>query len=352
MKGVVLSGGSGTRLRPITHSMAKQLVPVANRPILHYGLSDLAAAGITEVCIIVSPETGDDVRRSVGTGAELGLEVTYVVQEEPLGLAHALKCALPWVDGDDVLMYLGDNMVKRGVADIVEDYLATDANCQILLTRVDDPSHFGVAELDGDGRVVRLVEKPTAPRSDLALVGVYLFDASVEQAIASIAPSPRGELEITDAIQWLVDSDHRVDASIVRGWWKDTGRKADLLQANALVLRDLSPDIAGEVVGGQIRGAVQVAEGARLVDCDVTGPAVIGAGADLRRTTIGPNTAIGADCQLLDATVESSIIMEDVTIHGWRLHSSLVGRATRLRGAAPAKFVEVTLGEQCEVIGE
>ncbi len=352
MKGVVLSGGSGTRLRPITHSMAKQLVPVANRPILHYGLSDLASAGITEVCIIVSPETGDDVRRSVGSGHDLGLEVTYLVQDEPLGLAHALGCALPWVDGDDVLMYLGDNMVKRGVADVVEDYLAADVNCQILLTRVDEPSHFGVAELDDDGHVVRLVEKPTVPRSDLALVGVYLFDATIADAIAGIEPSPRGELEITDAIQWLIDHDHRVASSIVRGWWKDTGRKDDLLQANELVLRDLESDVRGEVVGGKLRGPVQVAPGARLVDCDVTGPAVIGARADLRRTTVGPNTAIGARCQLVDATVESSIIMEDVVVHGWSLRSSLVGRATRLRGAAPSKFVELTLGEQCEVIGE
>ncbi len=352
MKGVVLSGGSGTRLRPITHSMAKQLVPVANRPILHYGLSDMAAAGIEEVCIIISPQTGDDIRRSVGTGADLGLDVSYVVQDEPAGLAHALGCALPWVDGDDVLMYLGDNLVKRGVADVVDDYRDKDPNCQILLTRVDNPSAFGVAELDDAGKVTRLVEKPSAPKSDLALVGVYLFDDSISEAIDRIQPSARGELEITDAIQWLIDHDRTVNSSVVRGWWKDTGRKEDLLHANQLVMRDLEPDVQGEVIGGQVRGPVQVAAGARLIDCDVTGPAIIGPRADLRRTTIGPNTAIGARCELLDADVEESILMEDVTVHGWRLRSSLVGRSTRLRGAAPSQFVELTLGEQCEVIGE
>lgn len=352
MKGVVLSGGSGTRLRPITFSMAKQLVPVANVPILHYGLRDIAAAGITEVCIIVSPETGAHIRRSVGTGARFGLDVTYTVQDRPAGLAHALGCALPWVDGDDVLMYLGDNLVKDGVADVVQDYREQDPNCQILLTRVDDPSAFGVAELDADGRVVRLVEKPTVPPSDLALVGVYLFDATIAEAVASITPSARGELEITDAIQWLIDHDLTVNSSVVRGWWKDTGRKEDLLHANQLVMLDMAGDIRGEVIGGSLRGPVVVEEGARLVDCVVTGPAVIGPGATLRRTEVGPNTAIGRDADVVDAVIEDSILMAGVTVHGWRLRSSLIGRDTRLRGAAPERFVEMTLGERCEVVGE
>lgn len=351
MKGVVLSGGSGTRLRPITFSMPKQLVPVANTPILHYGLRDMAAAGITEVAIIVSPETGDVIRTSVGDGAELGLDVTYVVQQEPLGLAHALGCALPWVDGDDVLMYLGDNIVKRGVADVVDDYLGNDANCQILLTHVDDPRGFGVAELDADGNVERLVEKPNRPKSDLALVGVYLFDATIADAVANIRPSPRGELEITDAIQYLVDNDATVNASIVRGWWKDTGRKEDLLHANELVLRDLEADVAGQVIGGSIRGAVEVHETARLVDCELTGPCVIGPKVELHRTVVGPNTSIGARTSMADSHVEGSILLEDVSVYGWRLRSSLIGRETRLHGASPSGFVELMLGERCEILG-
>lgn len=351
MKGVVLSGGSGTRLRPITYSMAKQLVPVANQPILHYGLRDLAAAGVTQVAVIISPETGDHIRRSVGDGAEFGLDITWIVQDEPAGLAHALGCALPWVDGDDVLMYLGDNLVKDGVADIVEDYRAHGPNCQILLTRVDDPSAFGVAELDSEGRVHRLVEKPSRPRSDLALVGVYLFDHHIAEAVAAIEPSPRGELEITDAIQWLIDHGHRVDSSIVRGWWKDTGRKEDLLHANRLVMRDLVGNVQGEVVDSVIRGEVVVEAGARIVDSTITGPAVIGAGAEVLRTEIGPNTAIGPGSDVADARVEDTILMEGAQVHGWQLRMSLVGNDTRLHGAAPQRFVEVTLGERCEVLG-
>ncbi|MBY5162919.1 glucose-1-phosphate thymidylyltransferase [Salsipaludibacter albus] len=352
MKGVMLAGGSGTRLRPITHSMAKQLVPVANRPILHYGLAHMAEAGIDEVCIIISPETGDDIRRSVGDGAAFGLEVTYVVQDAPRGLAHALACAMPWADGDDVLMYLGDNLVRDGLVDIVADFSTSRPNCQILLTRVDDPSSFGVAELSDTGAVERLVEKPSSPRSDLALVGVYLFDQTITGALEEIRPSARAELEITDAIQWLVDAGHRVDASIVRGWWKDTGRKEDLLHANQLVLRDLAEDVRGDVIGGQVRGSVQVDEGARVVDCDITGPVVIGRQADLRRCTIGPNTSIAAKCQLRDAHVEDSILMEDTRVDGWRLRSSLLGRSTRLGGSAPERFVELTLGEHSRIIGQ
>jgi glucose-1-phosphate thymidylyltransferase len=352
MKGVVLAGGSGTRLRPLTHSMAKQLVPVANRPILDYGLTDIAASGIEEVCIIISPQTGDDIRRSVGDGARFGLDVTYVVQDEPAGLAHALGCALPWVDGDDVLMYLGDNLVKGGVADIVADWFEHRPQCQILLTPVPNPSAFGVAELDADGHVVRLVEKPSRPRSDLALVGVYLFDHTVAAAIDAIRPSARGELEITDAIQWLVDNGHEVNASVVRGWWKDTGRREDLLQANALVLRDLESRIDGEVLDCTVRGAVVVEPGARLVDCAVTGPAVVGPDADVRRTEIGPNTAIGPGCDIADARIEGSIVMAGARVHNWSLSASVVGNDSHLLGAAPDEYVQVTLGAHSEVLGQ
>ncbi|MEE9184666.1 MAG: sugar phosphate nucleotidyltransferase, partial [Acidimicrobiia bacterium] len=232
MKGVVLAGGAGSRLRPITFAMSKQLVPIANQPILFYGLHDLAHAGITEVAIIVSPETGPEVREAVGDGSRFGINPHFILQESPDGLAHALKLALPFVDGDDCLMYLGDNLVKQGVADVVEEFDEHRPNAQILLAEVPNPSSFGVAELDEDGHVVRLVEKPADPPSNLALVGVYLFDSSVLEAVESIAPSERGELEITDAIQYLIDSGRRVRASMIGGWWKDTGKKSDLLHAS------------------------------------------------------------------------------------------------------------------------
>lgn len=352
MKGVVLSGGAGTRLRPLTYSMAKQLVPVANKPILFYGLEDLAEAGISEVAIIISPQTGEEVQRVTGDGSRFGLEITYIVQDEPLGLAHALKMALPFADGDDVLMYLGDNLVKRGVKDTVADFEKDRPNGQILLTEVDNPSSFGVAELDADGSVIRLVEKPANPRSNLALVGVYLFDATINAAIDGIKPSARGELEITDAIQWMVDNGHDVRASTVLGWWKDTGRKDDLLHANELVLADQETSIDGELIDTTVRGTVVVGEGSKLIDCAVTGPAVIGAGVHLSRVTVGPFTAIADGVRCVDASLERTILLDDVEIHGWKLRDSLIGARVRLHGAAPEGFVEMTLGEQSEVIGE
>ncbi|MFQ5555717.1 MAG: glucose-1-phosphate thymidylyltransferase [Acidimicrobiia bacterium] len=352
MKGVVLAGGSGTRLRPITYSMAKQLVPVANKPILFYGLEDLADAGIKDVGMIIAPETGDEIRSTVGDGARFGLAITYIVQDRPLGLAHALKTALPFVAGDDVLMYLGDNLVKQGVAEIVADFERDRPNCQILLTEVDNPSEFGVVELGEGNKVVQLVEKPSRPPSNLALVGAYLFDATIAEAVDAISPSARGELEITDAIQHLVTTGRSVRPSIVRGWWKDTGKKEDLLHANALVLHDLHHEVAGEMVDSTSRGAIRVGAGSTLVDCAVTGPAVIGDGVRLSRVTVGPNTAIGDRCHISDASIEDTIILDGAEIHGWKLRNSLVGRSARLHGSAPEAFVEMTLGERSEVIGD
>jgi glucose-1-phosphate thymidylyltransferase len=332
--------------------MAKQLVPVGNEPILFYGLRDMAAAGIEDIAIVISPETGGEVRRAVGDGSRFGIRPHFIVQDKPLGLAHALGMALPWVDGDDVLMYLGDNLIKGGVADVVRDFEQHRPNAQILLTQVDDPTQFGVAELDDGGRVVRLVEKPSRPPSDLALVGVYLFDAKIQTAVQSIKPSARGELEITDAIQYLLESGNDVRQTQVRGWWKDTGQKDDLLHANELVLRDIEEDVQGELVDCTVRGRIRVGADSRLVDCIVTGPAVIGSDVHLTRVTIGPNTAVGDGCRASDASIEDSIVMADSEIHGWRIHNSLLGRASVLHGSAPAGFVELTLGERSEIIGE
>lgn len=352
MKGVVLAGGVGTRLRPLTFSMAKQLVPVANKPILFYGLEDLARCGIQEVAIVISPETGDEVRRAVGDGGAFGLAATYLVQDQPRGLAHGLGLALPWADGDDVLMYLGDNLLKGGVGHVVEDFRRTHPNCQILLCEVDNPSSFGVAELDHAGKVIRLVEKPPVSPSNLALVGVYLFDYTVQEAIAAIRPSARGELEITEAIQYLLTSGRQVRSSLVRGWWKDTGKKEDLLDANQLVLADLVGKTEGELVDCRLRGPVRVGPGSHLIDCVITGPAIIGSDCQLSRVVIGPNTALGDGCRLSDATVEASIVLEGAQIHGWKLRNSLIGRDAQLHGSAPSGYVEMTLGDRSEVLGE
>lgn len=351
MKGVVLCGGTGSRLRPITYSIAKQLVPVGNKPILFYGLEDLASAGLREVGLIVSPETAGEIRDAVGDGSAFGLKVEYIVQDQPLGLAHALKTALPFVDGDDVLMYLGDNLLKHGVNGVVDDFLRERPNCQILLARVEDPGAFGVVELDAAGAVVRLVEKPKDPPSDLALVGAYLFDATVAEAVGAIQPSARGELEITDAIQYMVDSGRTVRPSLVTGWWKDTGKKEDLLHANELVLEELTDDVRGQVVDSTIEGPIHVDEGARLIGCKVQGPVVIGRDAVLEGVTVGPSTSIGEGSVLTDAVVKESIVFSGVEIHDWRLRNSVIGRDSRLLGSGPAGECEMMLGERSEVRG-
>jgi len=352
MKGVVLSGGAGTRLRPITYAMAKQLVPVGNKPILFYGLEDLASAGIEDVGIVISPETGAEVREAVGDGGAFGVRATFIVQDQPLGLAHALKTALPFIDGDDCLMYLGDNLVKNGIADVVRDFEEHDPNCQIMLSPVEDPRSFGVADVAPDGGIRKLVEKPKDPPSNLALVGVYLFDSTVAEAVDAIKPSARGELEITDAIQYLIDSGRTVRASVVSHWWKDTGKKEDLLHANELVLSDLREKLEGELVGCHVRGSITVGAGSHLVDCEITGPVVIGENVQMRRAVIGANTSIGDHCRLTDCGIESSILMEGAEVHRWKLRDSLLGRHAVLRGSAPSTPVEVTLGDRSEIVGE
>ena len=351
MKGVILAGGTGSRLRPITYSMAKQLIPVANKPIMFYGLEDMAEAGISEVVIIVSPETGDEVRAQTGDGARFGLSIEYVVQDEPLGLAHALATALPSIGDDDVLMYLGDNLVKSGIKDVVDDFEEHRPNCQILLTPVPNPSAFGVAYLNEAGEVTELVEKPENPTSDLALVGVYVFDRTIGQAVESISPSDRGELEITDAIQWLIDQGFHVQPSVVRHWWKDTGRKDDLLHANNLVLADLEESIHGEVNNCQIHGNILIEAGAVVSDSELFGPLVIGKNARVTRSTINPDTAVGDNVTISDCNLTNTIILDGATINGWNLANSLVGREVVMDGGAPPFAVEIALGERSEIKG-
>ena len=240
LKGLILSGGKGTRLRPLTHTSAKQLVPVANKPVLFYGLEAMADAGIREVGVIVAPETGDEIRDTAGDGERFGLEITYIDQAEPLGLAHAVLTAESFLGDSPFVMYLGDNLLRDGITALVDTFRTDAPDALILLTPVPDPENYGVAHLNADGGVARLVEKPPQPESDLALVGVYMFNSSVFEAARAIRPSGRGELEITDAIQWLVDSGRRIDPHVVHGWWKDTGQVQDMLEANRLILDDLA----------------------------------------------------------------------------------------------------------------
>ena len=327
LKGLILSGGKGTRLRPITHTSAKQLVPVANKPVLFYGIEAMAAAGIREVGIIIAPETGDEIREAAGDGSRFGIEITYVPQAEPLGLAHAVLTAEEFLGDSPFVMYLGDNLLQGGIEDLVAAFRRSSPDALILLTPVPDPENYGVAELDGDS-VVRLVEKPSEPATDLALVGVYMFTPGIHDAARAIEPSGRGELEITDAIQHLVDAGRRVEPHVVRGWWKDTGRLDDMLEANRLILEAIEPRVEGELVEAQVEGRVVIEPGARLERVTVRGPAIIGAGARLSDCYVGPYTAIAEDCVIEGAEVEHSILLAGSSVRGLegRMESSLLGK--------------------------
>ncbi len=357
MKGLILSGGRGTRLRPITHTSAKQLVPVANKPVLFYGIEAMAAAGIEDVGIIIAPETGDEIRAAAGDGSQFGVRITYIVQDEPSGLAHAVLTAEPFLGDSPFVMYLGDNLLQGGIADLVAAFAAERPDALILLTPVPDPENYGVAELEGAsggerGRVVRLVEKPAQPATDLALVGVYMFTSCIHDAARAIKPSARGELEITDAIQYLVDGGRRVEPHIVNGWWKDTGRLADMLEANRLVLENLEPRSDGELIDSQVEGRVVIEAGARLERATVRGPAVIGAGARLVDAYVGPYTAVGEACLIDRAEIENSILLASSSVIGLdgRMESSLLGRNVVIRRArAQPRAYRFMVGDNSEI---
>ncbi len=330
-KGLVLSGGRGGRLRPLTATQAKQLIPIANKPILFYGLEALAAAGVTDVGIVVG-DTWREVQAAVGEGSRFGIRATYIRQEEPLGLAHAVLCAEEFLQGDRFVMYLGDNLILGGIAHLVQGFSHSQANAHILVARVSNPSQFGVAVVEG-GRLIRLVEKPTVPPSDLAMVGVYFYDATILKAARAIAPSARGELEISDATQWLVDSGYMVTCQEIAGWWKDTGRPEDMLEANRVLLDQQAGGIAGRVDGlSQIGFKVIVEPGADVQNSVIRGPAVIGSGTRTNRAYIGPFTSIGTDCVIEQCEIENSIVMAESRLIRIRrrISDSLIGRNVTL----------------------
>jgi glucose-1-phosphate thymidylyltransferase len=351
MKALVLAGGAGTRLRPITYSFAKQLVPVANKPVLFYGLEAIAAAGITDVGIVVG-DTADEIKDAVGDGSAFGLDVAYIHQDAPRGLAHAVLIAADFLGDDDFVMYLGDNFIVGGVTPLVEQFRRSRPDAQILLTKVSDPKSFGVAELDETGRVVRLEEKPDDPKSDLALVGVYMFSSSVHEAVHAIGPSRRGELEITDALQWLIDAGRDVRSTTVTGYWKDTGNVADMLEVNRAVLETTEPYAAGTVDDeSEIVGRVRLEPGSVVQGSRIVGPVVIGRGSRIVDSYVGPFTSIDADCAVTDSEIEFSIVLRDASIRGvGRIEKSLIGRGAEVTPAPRVPKAHVlVLGDHSKV---
>ena len=356
MKGLILSGGKGTRMRPLTFTQAKQLIPVANKPVLFYGIEALRDAGIREIGVVVG-ETQAEIQGACGDGSRWGVRLTYIEQSAPLGLAHAVLISEDFLRGgpdadDSFVMYLGDNILKSGITSLVEEFKAKKPNSLILLTPVDEPSLFGVAELR-DGRVVRLVEKPKEPRSNLALVGVYMFDGRVFEAVKAIKPSWRDELEITDAIQYLVDGGAEVQPHLVSGWWKDTGKIEDILEANRLILEGLPSRIEGDVdEASRLNGNVVIEAGAVVRRTTIRGPAIIGAGTELSDAYIGPFTAVGPRCRIVHTEIEHSIVLEGSEIRevGSRIDESLIGREVRIFKCPPRPSVyRFMVGDKSEI---
>ena len=332
MKGLILSGGKGTRMRPLTYTSAKQLIPVANKPVLVYGIEAIVAAGIHDIAIIVSPETGSEIRECIGDGSRYGANIHYIEQDAPRGLAHAVLTAEPFLRDSPFVMYLGDNLLQHGITPLVEEYRSIDCNSEILLTRVPNPSQFGVAELEGS-KVVKLTEKPAEPKSDLALVGVYMFDERIFEAAKAIKPSKRGELEITDAIQWLLDNGYTVHPHIVKGWWKDTGKIEDMLEANRTVLDTFERDMRGTIGGDSaIEGKVVIEAGAQIIDSVVRGPSIIGADARIVHAYVGPYTSIGNRCVVERCEIENSIVLENSSLShvDGRIEASLIGKNVKI----------------------
>ncbi|HEY9852980.1 MAG TPA: glucose-1-phosphate thymidylyltransferase [Leptolyngbyaceae cyanobacterium] len=335
MKALILSGGKGTRLRPLTYTGAKQLVPVANKPILWYGIEGIVAAGITDIGIIISPETGEEVKAKTGNGDRFGAKITYILQDQPAGLAHAVKIAQPFLEDSPFIMYLGDNLIQSDLSLFLNQFTTQQTDALILLRQVSNPTAFGVAKVDENGRVLQLLEKPKVPPSNLALVGVYFFSNTIHDAIACIQPSARGELEITDAIQCLINKQKKVEACQLEGWWLDTGKKDDLLEANRIILDTncLDKVVLGEVDSkSQVIGRVQIGKGTKLINCTIRGPVIIGSNCHLENCFIGPYSSVGDNVTVIDVEIDHSVILQGAKVVGihQRIVDSVIGQRAQL----------------------
>ena len=354
MKAIILSGGKGTRLRPLTYTGAKQLVPVANKPILWYGIESIIAAGITDIGIIISPETGGEVKDKTGDGDRFGAKITYLLQDQPLGLAHAVKIAQPFLGDSPFVMYLGDNLVQSQLDLFLDKFNSKGLDALTLLCEVENPSAFGVAKVDDQGQVLQLIEKPAVPPSNLALVGVYLFSPAIHDAIAQIQPSARGELEITDAIQNLIDRQKKVDSFRLEGWWLDTGKKDDLLAANQIILDScFDLKVAGKVDStSKISGRVQIGSGSQVINSTIRGPVTIGENCQIENCFIGPYTSIADETVLIDADIEHSVILKGAKLVGihQRIVDSLIGERAQLKIAPQRpKALRFMIGDDSQI---
>jgi glucose-1-phosphate thymidylyltransferase len=353
LKSIILCAGKGTRLRPLTHTSAKHLIPIANKPVLFYAIEAIRNCGIKDMGIIIG-ETGDDIRSELKEGNKWGVNISYIEQKEALGLAHAVSVTRDFLGEDKFLMYLGDNLLKNGVENYAEKFIQGNYNAFVLLTEVDNPRQFGVAELE-EGRVVRVVEKPKEPVSNLALIGVYFFDKNVHQAIKSIRPSARGELEITDAIQWMIDNGYKVGAEVIEGWWKDTGKPDDILEANRLILEDIERNVDGAKVvdeASQISGRVKIGKGSEIINSKIVGPVIIGNKVKVVDSYIGPFTSLSDRVEIKKTEIEYSVVLENTKIENIkrRMQKCLIGKGVKIyRSKDLPRIYEFILGDHSKV---
>ncbi|MEM2810169.1 MAG: glucose-1-phosphate thymidylyltransferase [Candidatus Methanomethylicia archaeon] len=353
MKGVILHGGAGTRLRPLTFSGPKQLIPVANKPVSQYVLEDLRDAGIHDIAIILGETFPEMVREHYGDGGKFNVKVTYIFQGKPLGIAHAVNLCREFVGEESFVVYLGDNLIQNGVKKPLEKFLSEDFDAFILLKEVEDPTRFGVAEIDEKGKLIRLIEKPKIPPSKYAIVGIYFFKPVVFDVIKDLKPSWRGELEITDTLQLMIQRGYKVGYDVVDGWWLDTGKKDDILYANALILDErIKRDIKGEIVDSKVEGRVTIDEGAKIVNSTIRGPAIIGGNSLIENSYIGPYTSIGEEAKIINSEIDYCVILKGATIKGVeRLRESLIGRyAMVMRNEDTVKTIKLNVGDYSEII--
>ena len=352
MKSIILCAGKGTRLRPLTHTSAKHLIPIGNKPVLFYGIEAIRDCGIKDIGIIVG-ETGEDIKEEIGNGTRWGVNISYIEQKEALGLAHAVVAARDFLGEEKFLMYLGDNILKNGVEPYIRKFNEENYNAFVLLTEVDNPQQFGIAKLEGS-KVVQVVEKPKEPVSNLALIGVYFFDKNVHRAIKNIKPSARGELEITDAIQKLIDEGYKVGAEVIGGWWKDTGKPEDILEANRLILEDIKRDISGAIVdeNSQILGRVKIGKGTEIVNSKILGPVIIGDKVRVMDSYIGPFTSLSDGVEIKKSEIEYSVVIEETKIENirGRMQRCLIGKDVRIYHSKDLPLVyEFILGDHSKV---
>lgn len=353
MKAIILCAGKGTRLRPLTYTSAKHLIPLANKPALEYGIEKIKACGIKEIAIIIGEETGEDIKREIGDGRKWDVNISYIMQEQPLGLAHAVKVAGNFLKDEPFLMFLGDNMLRNSIFSYREKFELGKKQAFVLLTHVDNPQQFGIVELK-DKKIVRMVEKPKDPPTDLALIGVYFFDKTIHEAIEHIKPSGRGELEITDAIQWLVDNKYEVEAEVIDGWWKDTGKPDDIIEANRLILEDVHRDIGNAKIDdkSKVFGRVKLAKGVEIINSTILGPVIIGEKAKIVNSYVGPFTSLSEGVELRNAEVEYSVVMSNTHIKNikCRMHKCLIGKDVHIyRSSEMPRVYEFILADDSSV---